>query len=86
MRPGGSLGANWGISMRLEPGSSSEVMRAVGETVSTPDQDIVDERKVAVGLGDGQCVSTDRQGTPRGARSSWDLDPESSEDYQERRE
>lgn len=60
---------------------------AVGGTVSTPDQDIVDEIGAAVGLemDDYALLRTNEILEERDDRR-WDLDPESSEDYQERRE
>lgn len=60
---------------------------AVGGTVSTPDQDVVDEIGAAVGLemDDNAFLRTTEILEERDDRR-WDLDPESSEDYQERRE
>lgn len=60
---------------------------AVGGTVSTPDQDIVDEIGAAVGLEmeDNAFLRTNEILEERDNRR-WDLDPESSEDYQERRD
>ncbi|MBV9389465.1 MAG: hypothetical protein JOZ78_23840 [Chroococcidiopsidaceae cyanobacterium CP_BM_ER_R8_30] len=60
---------------------------AVGGTVATPDQDIVDELGDAVGLGmaEQEYVHTNEVLETRDARR-WELDPTSSEDYQERRQ
>ena len=59
---------------------------AVGGTVATPDQDIVDEIGAAVGLemADQEYVHTSEVLETRDDRR-WELDPQSSEDYQERR-
>jgi len=60
---------------------------AVGGTVSTPDQDIVDEVAAAVGLelDDRTDVRMTAILEDRDDRR-WELDPKSSEDYQERRD
>ncbi|MFB2937922.1 DUF6335 family protein [Aerosakkonemataceae cyanobacterium BLCC-F154] len=60
---------------------------AVGGTVATPDQDIVDELGAAVGLemNDRAFLRTTEILDQRDDRR-WELDPFSSEDYQERRE
>lgn len=60
---------------------------AVGGTVATPDQDIVDEIGAAVGLemDDHAFLRTNEILEERDDRR-WDLDPMSSEDYQERRD
>jgi hypothetical protein len=60
---------------------------AVGGTVATPDQSIVDELGTAVGLdmADQEYVHTNEVLETRDDRR-WELDPQSSEDYQERRE
>ncbi len=60
---------------------------AVGGTVATPDQDIVDELGAAVGLemDDRAFLRTNEILDERDDRR-WELDPTSSEDYQERRE
>ena len=60
---------------------------AVGGTVATPDQDIVDELGAAVGLemADQEYVHTNEVLDTRDSRR-WELDPTSSEDYQERRQ
>ncbi|MDX2232194.1 MAG: DUF6335 family protein [Leptolyngbyaceae cyanobacterium bins.349] len=60
---------------------------AVGGTVSTPDQDIVDEVAAAVGLeiDDRTDVRMTAILEERDDRR-WELDPKSSEDYQERRD
>lgn len=60
---------------------------AVGGTVSTPDQDIVDELGAAVGLemDDRAFLRTTDTLEERDDRR-WELDPQSSEDYRDRRE
>jgi hypothetical protein len=60
---------------------------AVGGTAPTPDQDVVDELGAAVGLemADGEYVHTNEILTTRDDRR-WELDPKSSDDYEERRE
>ena len=60
---------------------------AVGGTVATPDQDIVDEIGAAVGLemADQEYVHTSEVLETRDDRR-WELDPQSSEDYQEHRD
>ncbi|XWK89595.1 MAG: DUF6335 family protein [Phormidium sp.] len=60
---------------------------AVGGTVATPDQSIVDELGAAVGLemDDRAFLRTTEILEQRDDRR-WELDPTSSEDYQERRE
>ncbi len=60
---------------------------AVGGTVATPDQDIVDEIGAAVGLemDDNAFLRTNEILEERDVRR-WDLDPMSSEDYEERRD
>jgi hypothetical protein len=60
---------------------------AVGGTVSTPDQDIVDEVAAAVGLelDDRTDVRISAILEDRDDRR-WELDPKSSEDYQDRRD
>ncbi|HEY9621277.1 MAG TPA: DUF6335 family protein [Crinalium sp.] len=59
----------------------------VGGTVSTPDQDIVDELGAAVGLemDDRTFLRTNDILEERDDRR-WELDPKSSEDYSDRRE
>lgn len=59
----------------------------VGGTVATPDQDIVDELGAAVGLemDDRAFLRTTEILEDRDDRR-WELDPKSSEDYQDRRE
>lgn len=59
---------------------------AVGGTVATPDQDIVDELGAAVGLemDDRSFLRTNDILTERDDRR-WELDPQSSEDYPDRR-
>lgn len=59
---------------------------AVGGTVSTPDQDIVDDLGAAVGLemDDRAFLRTNEILEQRDARR-WELEPKSSEDYDDRR-
>jgi Family of unknown function (DUF6335) len=58
---------------------------AVGGTVVTPDQDIVDDLGTAVGveIGDRELLHTDDILSRRDDRR-WELDPQSSEDYGDR--
>ena len=60
---------------------------AIGGTAPTPDQDIVDEIGAAVGLemDDNAFLRTNEILEERDDRR-WELDPTSSEDYQERRD
>lgn len=60
---------------------------SVGGTVATPDMDIVDELGAAVGLemDDRAFLRTNEILEERDDRR-WDLDPASSEDYEDRRE
>lgn len=60
---------------------------SVGGTVATPDQDIVDDLGTAVGLNvdDRAFLRTNDTMAERDDRR-WELDPKSSEDYQERRD
>lgn len=59
---------------------------AVGGSVSTPDQDVVDEMGEAVGLEmpDREFLHT-HEILERRDQNPWELDPKSSEDYEERR-
>jgi hypothetical protein len=77
---GGDIDANWEQANAV--GDES-----VGGTVATPDQDIVDELGAAVGLemDDRAFLRTNEILEQRDDRR-WDLDPASSEDYDERRE
>lgn len=77
---GGDIDANWEQANAV--GDES-----VGGTVATPDQDIVDELGAAVGLemDDKAFLRTTEILEERDDRR-WDLDPESSEDYGDRRE
>lgn len=60
---------------------------AVGGTVATPDQDIVDEIGAAVGLEmDDRAFLRTNEILEERDDHRWDLDPMSSEDYEERRE
>jgi hypothetical protein len=60
---------------------------AVGGTAPTPDQDLVDELGAAVGIemDDKTSLGTTETLEQRDAKR-WELEPKSSEDYQERRE
>jgi flagellar capping protein FliD len=60
---------------------------AVGGTAPTPDQDLVDRLGAAVGLemDDKAPLGTEKTLELRDAKR-WELEPKSSEDYQERRE
>ena len=60
---------------------------AVGGTVATPDQNVVEDLGVAVGvvMDDGADLRTTDILNERDDRR-WELDPTSSEDYQERRD
>ncbi|NEO32667.1 MAG: hypothetical protein F6K36_20005 [Symploca sp. SIO3C6] len=57
---------------------------AVGGQTPTPDQSVTEELLQAMGLSstDGELVQT-RDKLERRDRQRWELDPESSEDYQE---
>ncbi|HEY9610128.1 DUF6335 family protein [Allocoleopsis sp.] len=60
---------------------------AVGGTVATPDQNIVEELGAAVGIEyDDQVFLRTNDILEERDDKRWDLDPMSSEDYQERRE
>jgi Family of unknown function (DUF6335) len=60
---------------------------AVGGTAPTPDQDLVDQLGAAVGIemDDKTSLGTEETLELRDAKR-WELEPKSSEDYQERRE
>jgi len=75
---GGDIDAGWEQAAMVGD-------EAVGGTVATPDQDIVDEIGAAVGLemDDHAFLRTNEILEERDDRR-WDLDPMSSEDYQER--
>ena len=77
---GGDVDAAW-------EQADTEGEEAVGGTVPTPDQSIVDELGAAVGLemDDRAFLRTTEILEQRDDRR-WELDPTSSEDYQERRE
>ncbi|MEH1971498.1 MULTISPECIES: DUF6335 family protein [unclassified Nostoc] len=77
---GGDIDANW----EEEDTVGDE---AVGGTAPTPDQDIVQEIAAAVGLemDDFAFLRTNEILEERDD-SRWELDPKSSEDYQDRRE
>lgn len=77
---GGDVDAAW-----EQANTSGE--EAVGGTVATPDQSIVDELGAAVGLemDDRAFLRTTEILDQRDDRR-WELDPTSSEDYQERRD
>ncbi|HEY9876054.1 MAG TPA: DUF6335 family protein [Candidatus Obscuribacterales bacterium] len=60
---------------------------AVGGTVATPDQNIVDELGSAVGLEmDDRAFLRTHDVLEQRDDQRWELDPTSSEDYEERRE
>ncbi|MBD2042908.1 DUF6335 family protein [Microcoleus sp. FACHB-672] len=60
---------------------------AVGGTVATPDQNVVDELGAAVGLEmDDRAFLRTTEILEERDDSRWELDPTSSEDYSERRE
>ena len=67
------------------PGSDDESETAVGSN-PTPDQDVVEEIGEAVGVTyqDNEPLNFEDKITARD-ESRWELDPASSEDYQERR-
>lgn len=75
---GGDIDAAWEQSAMVGD-------EAVGGTVATPDQDIVDEIGAAVGLemDDNAFLRTNEILEERDDRR-WDLDPMSSEDYEDR--
>lgn len=77
---GGDVDAAW-------EQADTEGEEAVGGTVATPDQSIVEELGAAVGLemDDRAFLRTTEILEQRDDRR-WELDPTSSEDYQERRE
>lgn len=60
---------------------------AVGGTAATPDQNVTEELEAAVGLemDDRSFLRTNEKLEQRDDRR-WELDPTSSEDYQERRQ
>lgn len=76
---GGDIDARWDQAEAVGD-------EAVGGTVATPDQDIVEELGAAVGLeyDDRTFLRTNDILEERDDRR-WELDPISSEDYQERR-
>lgn len=77
---GGDIDADWEQAATVGD-------EAVGGTVSTPDQDIVDEIGAAVGLemDDHTFLRTNEILEQRDDRR-WELEPKSSEDYTERRD
>jgi hypothetical protein len=77
---GGDVDARWDQAAMVGD-------EAVGGTVATPDQNIVEELGAAVGIeyDDRVFLRTNDILEERDDRR-WDLDPMSSEDYQERRE
>lgn len=76
----GDIDADW-------EGAEAIGEEGVGGTVSTPDQDIVDEIGVAVGLEmDDQAFLRTTEILEDRDSHRWELEPKSSEDYQERRE
>lgn len=77
---GGDIDAGWQQAAMVGD-------EAIGGTAATPDQDIVDEVGAAVGLemDDFAFLRTNEILEQRDDRR-WELDPLSSEDYQDRRE
>lgn len=76
---GGDVDAAWNQSMSGE--------EEVGGTVSTPDQDIVDELGAAVGLEmDDQAFLRTTEILEERDDRRWELEPKSSEDYSDRRD
>lgn len=75
---GGDIDAGWEQAYMVGD-------EAVGGTVATPDQDIVDDLGVAVGLEmpDRHSLRTDDILNSRD-NARWELDPECSEDFMER--
>ncbi|MBD2772657.1 DUF6335 family protein [Iningainema tapete] len=60
---------------------------AVGGTVATPDQNVTEELEAAVGLEmDDRAFLRTEDILEQRDDQRWELDPKSSEDYQERRE
>lgn len=77
---GGDIDARWDQAAMVGD-------EAVGGTVATPDQSIVEELGDALGLDYDDGVSLQTNDILEGRDSQrWDLDPMSSEDYQERRD
>lgn len=77
---GGDIDAAW-------EQAATEGEEAVGGTAPTPDQDIVDEIGAAVGLEmDDQAFLRTNEILEQRDDRRWELDPTSSEDYQERRD
>lgn len=75
---GGDIDARWDQAEAVGD-------EAVGGTVATPDQSIVEELGAAVGLDYDDGVSLQTQDILESRDSQrWELDPMSSEDYQER--
>lgn len=76
---GGDIDARWDLEATVGD-------EAVGGTAPTPDQDIVDELGAAVGMemNDKAFLRTTEIMEQRDDRR-WELDPVSSEDYQQRR-
>ena len=74
---GGDLDASWD--------RSSEGEESVGGSHATPDQSVVEDLGAAVGLNyeDNEPLRTTEKLQERD-RNRWDLDPASSEDYQDR--
>lgn len=75
---GGDIDARWDQAEAVGD-------EAVGGTVATPDQNVVEELGAAVGLDYDDGVSLQTNDILEGRDSGrWELDPMSSEDYQER--
>lgn len=77
---GGDVDARWDQAAMVGD-------EAVGGTVATPDQSIVEELGAAVGIEyDDQVFLRTNDILEERDDSRWELDPKSSEDYQDRRE
>jgi Family of unknown function (DUF6335) len=77
---GGDVDANWEQANAVGD-------EAVGGTVSTPDMNVVDELGAAVGLElDDRAFLRSNELLEQRDQQRWELSPESSEDYQNRRD
>jgi Family of unknown function (DUF6335) len=77
---GGDVDANWEQANAVGD-------EAVGGTVSTPDMNVVDELGAAVGLElDDRAFLRSNELLEQRDQQRWELSPESSEDYQDRRD
>lgn len=76
---GGDVDAAWETA-------NSDGEEAVGGTVATPDQNVVDELGAALGVEmDDRSFLWTTEMLERRDERRWDLDPSSSEDYEERK-